>query len=257
MAHGPGLPAHSGVEFIGVWGRDPHKAAALAGDYGATAYPTIDGLIADVDAIAVALPPDVQAPIALTAARAGKHLLLDKPVALSVAEADEIAAAVAERHLASAVFFTRRYMPQLQDFLERAGKTGGWVEARVEHVGSIYQEGNPFGASRWRQESGGLWDVGPHAVGAISTLTLSVDMPPAAGREQAIFAGTAGILPVPALPWDPVLAFGRMLDELIAAANGGPQPQLDVRFAAQVTAILSAAAEAARTGRTVRLPPSG
>jgi len=288
MAHGPGLAAHSGVEFIGVWGRDPDKAAALAGDYGATAYPTIDGLIADVDAIAVALPPDVQAPIALTAAHAGKHLLLDKPVALSVAEADEIAAAVAERHLASAVFFTPRYMPQLQDFLERAGKTGGWVEARVEHVGSIYQEGNPFGASRWRQESGGLWDVGPHAValvlpvlgpvtevtamvgapdmthlllrhavGAISTLTLSVDMPPAAGREQAIFAGTAGILPVPALPWDPVLAFGRMLDELIAAANGGPQPQLDVRFAAQVTAILSAAAEAARTGRTVRLPPSG
>src|SRR4051794_12944197 len=100
----PGLAAHSGVEFVGVWGRNPDKAAALANEYGARAYPTIDGLIADVDAIAVALPPDVQAPIALAAARAGKHLLLDKPVAFTVEEADAIAATVDEGHLASAVF---------------------------------------------------------------------------------------------------------------------------------------------------------
>jgi predicted dehydrogenase len=284
LAHAPGLAAHPGVEFVGVWGRNPHKAAALAGEYGARAYPTIDGLIADVDAIAVALPPDAQAPIALTAARAGKHLLLDKPVAFTVAEADEIAAAVAEGHLASAVFFTRRFMPQLREFIDPAAKTGGWVEARVDHVGTIYEEGNPFGASQWRRESGGLWDVGPHAVAlvlpvlgpvtevtamvgprdmthlllrhaseAISTLTLSVDVPPAAAREEAIFAGKAGVVVVPAMPWEPVLAFGRLLDELIAAADGGPQPQLDVRFGAQVTAILAAAEEAATTGRTVRL----
>jgi predicted dehydrogenase len=288
MAHAPGLAAHPGVEFIGVWGRNPRKAAVLADAHGATAYPTIDRLIADVDAIAVALPPDVQAPIALTAARAGKHLLLDKPVAFTVAEADEIAAAVAEHHLAATVFFTRRYMPQLQEFIEQARNTGGWVEARVDHVGSIYQDGNPFGASRWRHERGGLWDVGPHAVAlvlpvlgpvievtamvgppdmthlllrhalaAISTLTLSVDVPRAAAREQAIFAGTAGVVSVPVVPWDPILAFGRMLDELVAAANGGPPPRLDVRFGAQVTAILAAAAEAASTGRSLRLPPSG
>jgi predicted dehydrogenase len=284
LAHAPGLAAHPGVEFVGVWGRNPDKAAALAGEYGARAYPTIDGLIADVDAIAVALPPDVQAPIALAAARAGKHLLLDKPVAFTVAEADEIAATATEGHLASAVFFTRRFMPQLQEFIEQARKTGGWVEARVDHVGSIYEEGNPFGASQWRRENGGLWDVGPHAVAlvlpvlgpvtevtamvgprdmthlllrhsseAISTLTLSVDVPPAAAREEAIFAGKAGVVAVPAMQWEPVLAFGRMLDELIAAADGGPQPQLDARFGADVTAVLAAAEEAARTGRTVQL----
>jgi predicted dehydrogenase len=185
---------------------------------------------------------------------------------------------------ASAVFFTRRFMPQLQEFIEQAGRTGGWVEARVDHIGSIYEEGNPFGASPWRRESGGLWDVGPHAVAlvlpvlgpvtevtamvgprdmthlllrhaseAISTLALSLDAPPAAGREEAVFAGKAGVVAVPAVPWEPVLAFGRMLDELIAAADGGPQPQLDVRFGVGVTAVLAAAEEAARTGRTVRL----
>ena len=284
MAHAPGLAAHDDVEFVGVWGRDEAKAAELAGQYGARAYPTVDGLIADVDAIAVALPPDVQAPIALNAARAGRHLLLDKPVAFDPADADRIADAVAERGLASLVFFTRRFMPGVRRFIEDAARTGGWVEARVDHVGSIYTPGNPFGASPWRRESGGLWDVGPHAIalvvpvlgavtevramagprdmshlllrhssGAISTLTLSVDVPPAAAREEAVFAGAAGVLTVPPQTWEPTAAFGFALDELLAAAAGKLRPDMDVRFGAQVTAVLAAAAEAAATGRAVEI----
>jgi predicted dehydrogenase len=286
MAHAPGLAAHPGVEFAGVWGRDEAKAAALADGYGATAYGSVDALIDDVDAVAVALPPDVQAPIALQAARAGRHLLLDKPVAFRPEQARDIAAAVAERNVASVVFFTRRFMPELAEFLADAAATGGWVEARVDHVGTIYDEGNPFGASPWRRQSGGLWDVGPHAIalllpvlgpvtevaamaaprdmshvllrhasGAVSTLTLSVDVPPAAAREEAVLAGEAGIRTVPAPPWEPVTAYRMALDDLFAAAAGGPPPAMDVRFGAGVTAILAAADEAARTGRTV--PVSG
>src|SRR3712207_9512651 len=93
QAHAPALAAHEDVEFVGVWGRDAGKAAALAGEHGAKPYADIDELIADVDAIAVALPPAVQADIALRAARPGKHLLLDKPVAFTVEAADEVASA--------------------------------------------------------------------------------------------------------------------------------------------------------------------
>jgi predicted dehydrogenase len=284
MAHAPGLAAHDDVEFAGVWGRDEAKAAALAGEYGATAYGTVEALIENVDAVALALPPDVQAPIALRAARAGRHLLLDKPVAFGAAEAQEIAAATSERNVASVVFFTRRFMPQLDEFLADAAATGGWVEARVDHVGTIYDEGNPFGASPWRRESGGLWDVGPHAValvlpvlgpvtevaamtaphdmshvllrhasGAVTTLTLSVDVPPAAAREEAMLAGAAGVRTVPAAPWEPITAYRRALDDLFAAAAGGPRPAMDIRFGAEVTAVLAAAQEAARTGRTIRV----
>jgi predicted dehydrogenase len=281
MAHAPALTAHESVELVGVWGRNPDKAAELAGLHNAKPYADADDLIADVDAVAIALPPDVQAPIALRAATSGKHLLLDKPVAFTKAEADEIVEVVSSRDLASVVFFTRRLMPEIRDFIASAQEAGGWLEGRVDHVGSIFTEGNPFGASAWRKESGGLWDVGPHAFalllpilgpvtevtamagardmthvlarhadGAISTLTMSVDAPPAAGREEAAIAGEAGVRTAPNAPWDPVQALGRAIDELLAAAAGGPKPELDVRFGAQITAILAAAQEAIRTGRT-------
>ena len=276
-AHAPGLAAHRDVEFVGVWGRDEAKAAALADRYAAKPYRSEEALIDDVEAVAIALPPDVQAPLALRAARAARHLLLDKPVAFQATLADEIVAATADRGVASIVFFTRRFMPQLQKFLEDAEVAGGWVEARVDHVGTIYDEGNPFGASAWRRRSGGLWDVGPHAValvlpvlgrvtevsamvaprdmthllmrhvsGAVSKITLSVDVPPAAAREEAIFAGEAGVWTVPEIPWEPVTAYGHALDQLVVSAAGGAVLALDVRFGAQVTSIL----EAARTSRT-------
>jgi predicted dehydrogenase len=284
LAHAPALAAHPGAELVGVWGRNPDKAAELAGSHDAEAYAEIEVLIADVDAVAIALPPDVQAPIALRAARAGKHLLLDKPVAFTAAEAGEIVAAVAERDLASVVFFTRRLLPETADFVAGAIRTGGWQEARVDHVGSIFTPDNPFGASAWRKESGGLWDVGPHALalvlpvlgpvtevtglsgphdmthlllrhasGAISSLNLSVDAPPAAARAEAVFAGAAGVLPVPDAAWRPVEALGRAIDQLLAAASGGPASELDVRFGAVVTTVLAACQEAITTGRTVAI----
>jgi len=282
LAHAPALAEHPDVEFVGVWGRNPEKAAELAALHGAKPNPEIDELIGEVDAVAIALPPDVQAPIALRAARAGRHLLLDKPVAFTNEAAAELVAAVAERDLASAVFFTRRLMPQVDEFVRAAAEAGGWLEGRVDQVGSIFTPDNPFGASPWRKESGGLWDVGPHAValvlsvlgpvtevaamtgprdmthvllrhsgGAISTLTLSLDAPAGAEREEAVFAGEAGVRPLPALPWEPVRALGLAIDQVIAAAAGGPKPELDVRFGAAVTAVLVAAQEAVTSGRTV------
>ncbi|GAA0540505.1 Gfo/Idh/MocA family oxidoreductase [Paractinoplanes ferrugineus] len=282
QAHAPALAEHPDVELVGVWGRNPDKAAELAGQFDAQPYAEIDALLADVDAVAIALPPDVQAPLALRAARAGKHLLLDKPVAFTAAEADEIAAAVAERDLASIVFFTRRLMPPVAGFVAEAAATGGWREGRVDHLGSIFVGDNPFGQSPWRKESGGLWDVGPHALamllpvlgpavevagmagphdmthvlvrhesGAISTLNLTVDAAPASEREETIIAGEAGVRAVPAAEWAPTEALGRAIDKLLAAAAGGPAPELDVRFGAEVTAVLEAAQQAVTSGRTV------
>jgi predicted dehydrogenase len=284
QVHGPALAAHPEAELVGVWGRDPAKAAALAGAHGVTAYPEVDALIADVDAIAVALPPDVQSDIALRAAQAGKHLLLDKPVSFTTGAADLIVGEVAARGLASVVFFTSRFVPEIEAFLAGAAATEGWYEARVDHLGSIFVPGNAFGASPWRRDRGGLWDVGPHALslvlpvlgavaevtavdgpratthallrhigGAVSTLTLSVDAPEAAMRNEAVFFGEAGISAMPTVDWAPTEAYGRAVGQLIAAAGGGDQPVCDVRFGASVVAVLAAVEAAAHSGHTALL----
>jgi predicted dehydrogenase len=285
LTQAPGLAAHPEVEFVGIWGRNPDKAAALAGRYDVPVYPEIDALLDAVDAVAVALPPEVQAELATRAARAGRHLLLDKPIALTTGAADELAAEVSARGLASVVFFTNRFMPDIEAALAEAAATGGWQEARVEHVSSIFEPGNPFGASPWRREHGGLWDVGPHALsmvlpvlgpaaevtamsglgdaahvlvkhtgGAVSHLTLAVDAVPAAQRASAVLFGTAGRRELPARSDDKVVdAFMAAIDQLIAAVAGGGQPLCDVRFGAEVTAILQAAEASARSGRTVRI----
>ena len=101
MAHGPGLLAASNVELVGVWGRSLEKAEALAASLGVTAYGDYDALLADVDAVAFAVPPDIQAEMAMTAARAGKHLLLDKPIAVDVEDARALRDATAAAGVAS------------------------------------------------------------------------------------------------------------------------------------------------------------
>ncbi|MEV7622610.1 Gfo/Idh/MocA family oxidoreductase [Actinoplanes sp. NPDC089786] len=277
LAHAPGLAAHDEVDFAGVWGRDPSKAAALASEHGVATYPDLEDLLADVDAVAIALPPHIQGDLALRAAHAGKHLFLDKPVAMTAAQAGQIAQVVHDKGLKSVVYFTRRFLPTLADFIDSAAAEGGWIEARVDHVGTIYDEGNPFGESKWRREMGGLWDVGPHATalvvpilgavtevsaivaprdmtyltlrhttGAVSRITLSVDVPPAAAREEAVLFGEAGIRPVPDPAWDPILAFGNAIDALLAGDT-----RMDVAFGTSITAVLEAAAESASSGRVV------
>src|ERR1700761_7801701 len=95
VTHAPALAALPGAELTAVWGRDPAAAALLAAEHGAVPYPDFDVFLEHVDAVAFAVPPNVQAPLAVRAAQAGKHLLLEKPAALSVTDADELAAAVA------------------------------------------------------------------------------------------------------------------------------------------------------------------
>ena len=86
-----------------------------------------------MDAVTIALPPDVQAPLAERAAAAGKHLLLEKPIALDVAGADRVVDAVRDAGVASVVFFTFRFQPATSTWLTQAGRTrlaggaGSWL----------------------------------------------------------------------------------------------------------------------------------
>ncbi|MEE6257215.1 Gfo/Idh/MocA family protein [Plantactinospora sonchi] len=286
QVHAPALAAHPGVRLAGVWGRDPVKARALADQYDVPAFDNVDALIEAVDAVAVALPPDVQADIAVRAATAGRHLLLDKPVALSLPDADRVVTAANTSGIASIVFFTNRFHPTIAGFLAAAAATGGWHGARGMIYASIFQPGNPYGGSAWRRTHGGLWDIGPHALslilpvlgpvvrvaamdgprdsihlmlahadGAASTLSLALDAPPASTTFDFVFHGENGIDVVPQRDAPAVEAYGLAVEQLLAEVDAGTRDhRCDVRFGREVVAVLAAAETAREQGRTVTLP---
>lgn len=149
--HAAALAAEPAVEFAGVWGRHPEKARSVAGRWGVRAYDDVEALIGDVDAIAVALPPGVQAGIAEQAALAGRHLLLDKPLALDLAAAERVVAAVATGGVRSVIFFTRRF--DRSTWLagrHPPGRTVGWpagrLARRVPAPGCAADVGEPVAA---------------------------------------------------------------------------------------------------------------
>ena len=64
------------------------RAPALAAEFGAEAEPSVEALLerADIDAVVISTPHTAHLPNVLAAAAAGKHILLEKPMALSVEE---------------------------------------------------------------------------------------------------------------------------------------------------------------------------
>ena len=74
-----------------------------------------------MDAVAFAVPPETQAELALVAVNAGKHLLLDKPVALTVAAANALRDAATAAGVASVVFFTDRFADESRAWFREVG----------------------------------------------------------------------------------------------------------------------------------------
>ncbi|MGV9345065.1 Gfo/Idh/MocA family protein [Streptomyces spiralis] len=273
MVHAPALSGHDELEFAGVWGRRADAAKELAGRHGTRAYDDVDALLAEVDAVAVALPPDVQADLAVRAARAGCHLLLDKPLAATVSQGRAVVEAAREAQVASVLFFTTRFQTGPESWIASQAGQEGWFTARAEWLGAVFTGDSPFADSPWRREKGALWDVGPHALsvllpvlgdvrrvaaaahgpgdtvhvvldhagGASSTLTLSLTAPPAAAGAAVELRGTAGVTTLPESSEEAVASFARAADALLTAARTGRPHPCDAAFGLRVTEVLAAA----------------
>jgi predicted dehydrogenase len=275
QVHGPALAAAPGVDLVGVWGRSAEHAQVLAETLGCRSYDDTDALFADVDAVAFAVPPDVQADLAVAAARAGCHLLLEKPVAIDAAKAHALGDAVTVAGVASLVFHTDRFIPGSRAWFDQVRSVDGWRGGWVRWFSALQEPGNAFGESAWRRESGALWDIGPHAMstltaalgpiesvratggpadlvvlafthrsGATSTATLSVFAPPAAAGFEAAVWGDSGVLAMPPRPDEAVLdAYGVAVAELVDCAGTGRPHALDVAFGVHVVDLLANAAD--------------
>jgi predicted dehydrogenase len=271
------------VAFTAIFGRNRGAAEAIADAHGVAAHDDLAAFLDAVDIVGICVPPAVQPQFALAAAAAGKPLLLEKPVAMDVAEADAVAAALTERNLASVVFFTQLLMPRVQSWLREVRARGGWFSGRVDSFGRVLTDpDNPFHETAWRADAGALWDTGPHAVallstalgpvtevtathgqgdysvvtlahagGALSTINLTMDAPAPVSGDTALFGAAGKSAPPPSENWDRECneAYEAALKRLADPGAEADDIVIDAAFGAQVTRVLAAAELSMKSGR--------
>ncbi len=102
-----------GLRPAAVWNRTPQRARTFAEQHGLTAYEALQDLVEDpnVQLVHIASTPAQHAEQAIAALRAGKHVLCEKPIATTGADAQRMIDAAAERDLRLGVNFVMRHGP--------------------------------------------------------------------------------------------------------------------------------------------------
>lgn len=252
--HAPAISAHRRFALSGVWTRRPDVARAMCAEYGGRPFRSLDELVAACDVVAFAVPPSVQGELAPDVAAAGRHVVLEKPLAADLAGARTVADAVSAAGVASATVLTLRFDDGVRAWLDAlpdgpAGPdttgTGRWLSGGLL--------GGPYSASAWRAEHGALLDIGPHVIdlldaalgpvtgvdyahhaepdlwrfglahggGAHSAVTLSLRLPVDPTEFELTVHGAAGRHHLDRRPADGAACYGRLLDELADAVAAG------------------------------------
>ncbi len=179
LFHAPMLASGPETSLAAVWARRPEAAEQLATSYDAQHTASFDDLLAACDAVAFAVPPPVQAALAPRAAHAGKHLLLEKPLAFTLPEAEAIAEAVDASGVQSLVVLRNRFTAEGRAFVTKA-QAARPLGALASFVSGAALPGSPF-ATPWRVELGAMFDLAPHAIDLLDAALGSVTDITAAG----------------------------------------------------------------------------
>lgn len=139
------------VRIAAVFDTDAGRAGAFAAEIGARVYDDWQAMVAsgDIDAVFICVPPFAHGPIEDAAIAAGLPFFVEKPVALSLAEAERIAAAVDKRALVTAVGYHWRWLDVLDEVRQALGGR------RPRLVSGYWLDSTPPVDWWWRQERSG------------------------------------------------------------------------------------------------------
>jgi predicted dehydrogenase len=159
----PPLRVSRGNQLVAVASRDAAKATSYAREWGIErAHGSYEALLSDpgIDVVYIPLPNHLHAEWAIRAARAGKHVLCEKPLALDVSEVDAMEAAARENGVVLAEAFMYRHHPQtlkVKDLVE-----GGAIgPVRLVRGTFSFPLSRPDDVRLQPEWGGGcLWDLG-------------------------------------------------------------------------------------------------
>ncbi|MDX2230606.1 MAG: Gfo/Idh/MocA family oxidoreductase [Leptolyngbyaceae cyanobacterium bins.349] len=168
--HIPAFQAHHRTRIVAVYHRDLTKAQAIAQTYAIPhACSSLEEIVAlpDVQGVSISTPPFLHHPMAKTVLQAGKHLLLEKPTTLNVAEAKELQAIATQNGLVTTMNFEFRCIPawlRLAELLAE-GYVGQPRLIKIDWlVSSRADAARPWNWYAQKEKGGGaLGAIGSHA----------------------------------------------------------------------------------------------
>lgn len=145
----------SGATLVAVADATPERSAASAERLGAAHGASAEELISldDVDVVHICTPNHLHADLARAAIDAGKHVVCEKPLATSVADAQDLVGAAARAGLVAAVPFVYRYYPMVREARARvaSGESGA---VRLVHGSYLQDWLSKASDHNWRVDSG-------------------------------------------------------------------------------------------------------
>jgi predicted dehydrogenase len=228
-----------GVRVAGVVGSSPERAAAKAGL--PAPYPSFEAMLADpaVDVVHVTTPNHLHYEQVRDALAAGKHVVCEKPLAMTSAETAELLRLAEQSGLVHAVNFNIRFYPQCQEARSRV-RAGAIGDVRLV-TGGYLQDWLLFDTDwNWRLDAaaGGalraVGDIGSHWIDLIQFVT--------GRRVEAVMADLTTFISVRRRPSGPVETFG-------GGTGGGDtvDAPMDTEDAAGILLRLSGGARAVMT----------
>jgi predicted dehydrogenase len=155
------------VEIVALAGLDDDRVRRVAAEYGVPqTYREYEQLLAapDIDAVSVCLPNALHAPVSIAALRAGKHVLVEKPLARNSIEAQAMVDAAQESGRVLMVSFDKRYRGDVQ-----------WIKSYIDSgaLGRVY-----YAKAHWMRRVGiprlGSWFVSKEQAGGGPLIDLGV-----------------------------------------------------------------------------------
>jgi UDP-N-acetyl-2-amino-2-deoxyglucuronate dehydrogenase len=168
--HAEAINACEGAVLRAVYDTNRINAERVASQASADIYPDLDDMLADpeIDAVCICTPSGLHADQAVKAARAGKHVVVEKPIALTLEDADAILAACRDNGVKLTVVHPNRFRPAITFLKEaiREGRFGTLSHLNVTvrwNRGQAYYDQAPWRGTR-EFDGGVLMNQAIHAL---------------------------------------------------------------------------------------------
>ena len=180
--HAQALRSLPTSEFVAVCGRNPERAQPFAQQYEIAAFTSVADMIeqAGVQAVVICTPHPAHAAPAIEAARLGAHVLVEKPLAATLADCDAMIAAAEQAGVKLGVISQRRFYEPVRRMRQAidAGKIGRPALGTVVMYGwrdEAYYRSDPW-RGQWAAEGGGvLVNQAPHQLDLLQWLMGPID----------------------------------------------------------------------------------